>query len=116
MSASPLPAAPALHLTTEKNNTGEAFVHGTGRITAENADTLQATIRQLIPDCKRIVLDLTGIDYIDSSGLGALVSVYLAAARVNCEIELSNPKPRVRDLLKLSKLTSVFERHEFGGI
>jgi anti-sigma B factor antagonist len=116
MATSPLVPAPELHLVTEKNNPAEALVRGSGRITAENADTLQATIRQLIPDCKRIVLDLTGIDYIDSSGLGALVSVYLAASRVNCEIELSNPKPRVRDLLKLSKLTSVFESHEFGGI
>jgi anti-sigma B factor antagonist len=116
MSSSPFPAAPELSLKTEKPNTGEALVHGTGRITAENADTLQATVRQLIPDCKRIVLDLTGIDSIDSSGLGALVSVYLAAARVNCELELSNPKSRVRDLLKLSKLTSIFEGHEFGGV
>lgn len=116
MSASPFPAAPELHLTTEKHNTGEALVRGTGRITAENAATFQDTVRQLIPNCKRIVLDLTGIDSIDSSGLGALVSVYLAAARVNCELELSNPKPRVRDLLKLSKLTSIFEGHEFRGV
>lgn len=116
MSSSPFPAAPALSLKIEKNNTGQALVRGTGRITAENADTLQATVRQLIPDCKRIVLDLTGVDSIDSSGLGALVSVYLAAARVHCELELANPKARVRDLLKLSKLTSIFEGHEFGGV
>ncbi|HET7893864.1 MAG TPA: STAS domain-containing protein [Candidatus Sulfotelmatobacter sp.] len=116
MAASSLPSAPELSLKTEKTKLGEALVHGTGRITAENADTLQVTVRQLIPDCKLIVLDLTGIDYIDSSGLGALVGLYLAAARVNCQLELSNPKPRVRDLLKISKITTVFEGHEFGGI
>lgn len=116
MAASPLVPAPELQLSTEKNNTGEALVHGSGRITAENATMFQTTIRQLIPDCKRIVLDLTGIDYIDSTGLGALVSVYLAAAKSNCELELSNPKPRVRDLLKITKLSSIFEGHEVGGI
>jgi anti-anti-sigma factor len=54
------------------------------------------------------VLDLTGIEYIDSCGLGALVSVYLAAGHAKCKLELANPKPRVRDLLKITKLSTIF--------
>ena len=62
------------------------------------------------------MLDLTGVEYIDSSGLGALVSVYLAAGKAQCELELANPKPRVRDLLKITKLATIFEGHQFGGL
>jgi anti-sigma B factor antagonist len=56
------------------------------------------------------VLDLAEVDYIDSSGLGALVSVYLAS-RAQCVLELVNPKPRIRDLFELSRLQAVFESH-----
>lgn len=106
---------PELELTTEKN-ADETIVRGTGKITAATADHFQTTIRGIIPGSKRIVLDLTGVEYIDSTGLGALVSVYMAAGRANCELELANPKPRVRDLLHLTKLASVFEGHNFGGL
>jgi len=114
MAASAIPS-PELELSTEKN-ADDITVRGTGKITAATADYFQTTIRGLIPDTKRIVLDLTGVEYIDSSGLGALVSVYMAAGRAHCELELANPKPRVRDLLKITKLTTIFEGHQFGGL
>ncbi|HEV7519646.1 MAG TPA: STAS domain-containing protein [Candidatus Angelobacter sp.] len=114
MAASSIPS-PELELSTEKN-ADEITVRGTGKITAATADYFQATIRGVIPDTKRIVLDLTGVEYIDSSGLGALVSVYMAAGRAQCELELANPKPRVRDLLKMTKLSTIFEGHQFGGL
>jgi anti-sigma B factor antagonist len=114
MAASPTPNA-SLQLTTEKNG-DETIVRGTGRITAATTELFQSTIRGIIPDNKRIVLDLTGVDYIDSSGLGALVSVYMAAGRAQCELELANPKPRVRDLLNITKISSIFENHQFGGL
>jgi anti-sigma B factor antagonist len=115
MAASSSIPAPELELTTE-SNAGETIVRGTGKINLTTAGLLQSTVRQLIPDNKRIVLDLTAVEYIDSTGLGALVSVYLAASKANCELEISNPKPRVRDLLKITKLASVFEGHHGGGI
>ena len=114
MAASSIPT-PELELNTEKN-ADEIIVRGTGKITAATADYFQTAIRRLIPDTKRIVLDLTGVEYIDSSGLGALVSVYMAAGRAHCELELANPKPRVRDLLKITKLSTIFEGHQFGGL
>src|ERR1700730_6859511 len=102
--------------TQHGKNADEITVRGTGKITAATADLFQTTIRGLIPDAKRIVLDLTGLEYIDSAGLGALVSVYMAAGRAHCELELANPKPRVRDLLKITKLATIFEGHQFGGL
>ena len=114
MAANAIPS-PELELTIEKNP-DETTVRGSGKITSASADYFQTTIRGVIPGNKRIVLDLTGVEYIDSSGLGALVSVYLAAGKAHCELELANPKPRVRDLLKITKLSTIFEGHQVGGI
>ena len=114
MAAISIPS-PELELTVEKN-ANETTVRGSGKITSASADYFQTTIRGVIPGNKRIVLDLTGVEYIDSSGLGALVSVYLAAGKAQCELELANPKPRVRDLLKITKLSAIFEGHQVGGI
>jgi|SRR5579864_326146 len=114
MAANPVPV-PELQLVTEKNG-DEIIVRGSGRITASTTQELQTTIRSLIPGAKRIVLDLSQINYIDSSGLGALVSVYLSASKAQCELEMANPKQRIRDLFKLSKLATVFEgRPEYAG-
>ena len=108
MATNPITPTAGLQLRTEKT-AEETLVHGSGRITSATSDSLQNTIRELIPGAKRIVLDLTEVNYIDSSGLGALVSVYLAASRAQCVLELANPRQRIRDLFELSKLTAVFE-------
>ena len=112
MAANPLPSNQELHLSTEKK-AEEIVVHASGRITSSTSDLLQSTIRGLIPGAKRIVLDMAQVPYIDSSGIGALVSVYLAASRAQCDMELANPQPRIRDLFELSRLTAVFENR--GG-
>jgi anti-sigma B factor antagonist len=118
MASNAIPA-PELQLTTERKP-NEIIVRGVGRISAESATMLQNTVRSMIPDTKRIVLDLTGVEYVDSSGLGALVSIYVAANNAQCMLELANPKPRVRDLFKLTKLASFFDGGgcigEVGGI
>lgn len=108
MAANPLPPSQELYLRTEKK-AEEAIVHASGRITSATSALLQATIRELIPETKRIVLDMAEVPYIDSSGIGALVSVYLAASRAQCAMELVNTQPRIRDLFEMSRLTAVFE-------
>ena len=112
MAANPLPSNQELQLSTEKK-AEEIMVHASGRITSSTSDLLQSTVRGLIPGAKRIVLDMAQVHYIDSSGIGALVSVYLAASRAQCDMELANPQPRIRDLFELSRLTAVFENR--GG-
>jgi len=110
MAANPVIPTPVLQIHTEKR-ADETVVQGSGRITSSTADLLQRAIRGLIPGTKRIVLDLAEVSYIDSSGLGALVSVYLAASRAQCVLELANLQPRIRDLFELSRLQAVFESH-----
>lgn len=118
MAASPTIPNPELKLETE-DNAEKAIVHGAGKITSTSSDLLQSTIRRLIYLKKHVVIDLSGVDYVDSSGLGALVSVYVAAGRANCVLELANPKQRVRDMFKLTRVSSIFgegyEDSNFGG-
>jgi anti-sigma B factor antagonist len=57
----------------------------------------------------QIVLNLAGINYIDSSGLGELVACYLSAARHGSTIKLANTDGRTKDVLVLTRLLSLFE-------
>ena len=112
MAANPIIPTPELTFRTEKN-ADEVAVYASGRITSATSSLLQATIRGLIPEAKLIVLDLTNVNYIDSSGIGAMVAVYLAASRVQCELKVVNAQPRIRDLFEITKLSAVFENR--GG-
>jgi len=116
MAANPVVPSRELQLSTEKK-AEETTVHASGRITSATSALLQSTIRGLIPGTKRLVLDLAEVNYIDSSGIGALVSVYIAAGRAQCDLELANLQPRIRDLFELSRLTAVFEsRGGYRGV
>jgi anti-anti-sigma factor len=63
----------------------------------------------LIPQTKRVVLDLNDVVFMDSSGLGALIGVYVTAKNARCELQLINLSKKIRDLLGMTNLLSVFE-------
>jgi len=110
MAANPVPIS-ELSLETVRAPE-ETIVRCTGRITSSTSGLLQTTVRSLIPTTKCIVLDLTDVSYLDSSGLGAIVGVYLSAKRQNCALKLINLNQRLRELFRLTRLASVFEGHE----
>jgi len=60
---------------------------------------------------QQIVLNLTEVNYIDSSGLGELVACHLTAVRAGGEIKIANAGRRVLDLLVLTRLVTIFEAH-----
>lgn len=60
----------------------------------------------------QIVLNLSEISYVDSSGLGELVACHLNARRIGGAIKLANAGPRVMDLLNMTKLLTIFEAHK----
>jgi anti-sigma B factor antagonist len=64
---------------------------------------------------RHIVLNLSDVSYIDSSGLGELVSCYLLAQRHHCTIKLANLDGRMKDVLVLTRLLSLFESHPSEG-
>ena len=98
----------ALKLQTSKRE-GELVVQCVGKLTINHAETLKHLVKSMLPLEKRIILDLNGITQMDSSGLGALVSLYVSAKKGNCELILINYSKPVRDLLGLTNLLSVFE-------
>ncbi len=111
MATTPLPI-PELKLETVRIPE-EILVRCTGRITSITADTLKTTIRRLIPESKRVVLDLTDVNYMDSSGLGALVEVFRLAKRQQGEMRIINLNQRLAELFRSTMLASIFEGLEF---
>ena len=80
-----------------------------GRLIRESTEQLRATVKPLIPQTKCLVLDLTGLAYMDSSGLGALVGLYVSARTSGCQLQLINLNQRIRQLLGMTNLLSAFE-------
>jgi anti-sigma B factor antagonist len=114
MAANTVPRPEELTLEPEKRES-EIFVRATGRVTSSTSAKFENALRDLVSGNKRVVLDLTSVDYIDSSGLGSLVAVYMHASRSNCELELANPRTRIRDLFSRSGLASVFSKVQEAG-
>ncbi len=85
-----------------------------GQITlGESLMDLRDTIREsLAGEQKNVLLNLTEVTYVDSSGLGQLVGSYTRVTNGGGRMKLLNPQERVRDLLRITKLLSVFEAHD----
>jgi len=71
-------------------------------------DFLYIEVSRLILDHKRIVLDLTDLHHMDSMGLGALIRLYVSTRSAGCDLELINLGKRIRQLLGITNLLSVF--------
>jgi anti-sigma B factor antagonist len=81
-----------------------------GRIVfGEESAELRETVKKLIAQSGRIVLNLANVSYIDSGGLGTLVALYTTARNADGSIKLANLTERVGDLLQVTKLLTVFE-------
>jgi anti-sigma B factor antagonist len=112
MAASP---APELNLETIRTPE-EITVRCTGRITSATSAQFQTTVRSLLPETKSLVLDLTDVNHMDSSGLGAVVGLYVSARRQHCALKLINLSQRLQDLFRITKLAAVLEGHQdFSG-
>ena len=77
----------------------------------ESAD-LRDTVRMVISQSKRVILNLSGVTYIDSGGLGTLVALYTTARNNGGSIKLANLTQRVGDLLQVTKLVTIFDVHD----
>jgi anti-anti-sigma factor len=84
-----------------------------GRIVfGEESAALREKVRDLIPQNRNIIINLKGVDYIDSGGLGTLVGLYSTAQKAGGEVKLCHLTHRVRDQLQITKLITVFDCHE----
>ncbi len=110
MAATVIPI-PELQIETLKAPEQTA-VRCAGKITSSSLGLLQAAVRAAIPEAKCVVLDLTDVTYLDSSGLGAIVSLYVSARRQHCELKLIHLNQRLKELFSLTRLATIFEGHE----
>jgi anti-sigma B factor antagonist len=85
-----------------------------GRITlGEGCSQLRELIRDLLAKGhKKILLNLGEVTYIDSSGIGELVSGFTAVSNQGGQLKLLNLTKKVQDLLQITKLLTVFDVHD----
>ena len=85
-----------------------------GRITlGEGSSALRDQLRDLVgKGQKKVLLNLGEVSYIDSSGIGELVSGFTTVTNSGGELKLLGLNKRVKDLLQITKLYTVFDVHE----
>jgi len=82
-----------------------------GRITlGEGSSTLRDALKDVVAKGqKKILLNLSEVSYIDSSGIGELVSAFTTVTNLGGQLKLNGLNKRVKDLLQITKLYTVFE-------
>ena len=101
-----------------KVNTRQAgdvtVVDVSGRVTlGEGSSAIREALRDLTTKGqKKILLNLTEVSYIDSTGIGELVAGYTTAADAGGTVKLLGLTKRVKDLLQITKLYTVFDVHD----
>jgi anti-sigma B factor antagonist len=103
-----------MNLKIETRQTdGVTIVSCTGRIVfGEEATALRDNLKRILSSSRQIVLNLSGVAYIDSGGLGTLVGVYSSARSAGADIKLAGLGQRIRDVLQITKLVTVFEAYD----
>jgi anti-sigma B factor antagonist len=89
-------------------------IDANGRITlGEGASAFRDIIRDLAAKGdKKLLLNLSGVSYIDSSGIGELVSGFTTVTNNGGQLKLVGLSKRVKDLLQITKLYTVFEAYD----
>ncbi len=88
-----------------------------GKVTiGEGSVALRTTIRRLLGEGKnKILLNLGGVGYVDSSGIGELVSSFTAVNKEGGQLKLLNLTQKIQDLLAITKLLTVFDTFDDEG-
>ena len=89
---------------------GILVVDCSGRIVfGEESARLRDTVKKLLGESPKIVLNMREVNFIDSGGLGTLVSLYTTARSAEGALKLASLSQRVGDLLQVTKLVTIFE-------
>jgi anti-anti-sigma factor len=105
----------AFHYDIEKSgdpSTGrDTTITFHGKLTSDSTDQLKELVKPIIASGGRTVLDFADLSYLDSAGLGTLVSLKVSAIRQGyCSLELVNLSHRVRELLSLTNLMELLAK------
>ena len=95
---------------TSRNVDSVSIIDMSGDLVARDSSALRETIEKLLSSGERkFVLNLAGVSYIDSSGLGQLIWAYTTVRHQNGDVKLLNLTKRVQDVMQLTKLLTVFD-------
>ena len=85
-----------------------------GRITlGHETEVLRQQFKDVVDaGHKRIILNLAGVDYVDSAGLGALVAGSSSIRRAGGDLKLANLTDRIRGLMQITRLSTLFEVYD----
>ena len=84
-----------------------------GRIDSSNANELEAAFQELAGEGRyKLVLELSGIEYMSSAGLRAMVAALRECRKHSGDVRVASPSPRMGEVLNLAGLDSVFSVHE----
>ena len=102
MAANPVPLS-KLELTTDRTP-AQITVRCTGRITSDTETLLKDTVKPLLPQSPSLRLDLSNVSYLDSSGLGAIVGLYVSAKSAGCRLKCVNLTQRLKELFSITRV------------
>jgi len=89
---------------------GVAILSLNGRLTLGESNSVREKVNQQIAaGCHNVILDLTQVDYVDSTGLGIMVICFTSLKKLGGALKLVNPNKRNVELLLLTKLHTIFE-------
>ena len=103
-----------MQLQTSTRKFGQAtIVDCSGKIVfGEECTLLRDQVKEALGGSKQVVLNLANVHYIDSSGVGTLVGLYASAKAAGVSLKLAALSGRVKDVLVITKLGSIFEMYE----
>jgi anti-sigma B factor antagonist len=99
---------PILSVTTEGDGPVRT-VRCSGKLVSDVSREFQAAVKPLLTPGGRVTIDLTGLTFMDSMGLGTVASLYVSSKVAGCTLELINLNRRIRDLFSVTHLLSLFE-------
>jgi anti-sigma B factor antagonist len=105
MATNPAPIS-QLGLTIDKTPT-EAIVNCSGKMTSDTTQSLKTTVKPLFSEGRTVVLDLTNVSYMDSSGFGAVIGLYVSAKAAKSQLRLVNLNERLKELFSITRLGKV---------
>ena len=93
----------------EKIENDKLIIAVNGEIDLENSGNLRQQIRRALDDNKAVSIEMSSVNYIDSSGIAVLIESKQIAGESNKEFKIVKPSEAVLSVLKLAKLVSFFE-------
>ena len=89
---------------------GVTILDVSGRITlGDGSVTLRDAVQEAIKSTKKLILDTSGVSYMDSSGVGELTGAYASLKNKDCQLKLLHLTKKIDDLMQITKLATIFD-------